>query len=508
MDDKNIKENKDEKKKIFSRKATKKLISNVNIYKRNLMEEETCNDYMKTEQKSKKFYDKFVNGFKKTNKNEENKEGNKYMNIEKMMMDQIIIKEENNYHTIKVPIKNEIDDNIPSIFNFSDNDKDIENLKYIQLIQRNYKIYKNKKASYEKLIDEKEIYLPINDMKKLNKEKLEIELIKSFNKNKELINIIKYYRNKLNLFELENNRFREKINPKHIQSITKETDDNNTIVNGTENKNNNKKENKTILRRNKPHRTVKESTKRVSIVEINDKAKLINNNNVDENNINIKIINNKNDEYNKQNSEKKVNHFNNNDNNKDEPKKDDKENNIKEELEKKERLKKSRGLRKILTKKSKEKKEVLRKYFHKFYLGGIYLSIRRGARKRTSEIRLKKRNRSVEYRRGTVILNELDLLNISMNKEEEDSESEKEQNRRNELLTKIFNRKDRIHILVMKKTLEKYNLRAKLMSLEQNRKGRNRSTNRSRKKGKHKSKSVSVTNLNELINEKNLQENF
>ena len=158
----------------------------------------------------------------------------------------------------------------------------------------------------------------------------------------------------------------------------------------------------------------------------------------------------------------------------------------KEEMEKRERLKKSRGLRKILTKKGKEKKEILRKYFHKFYLGGIYASIRKGARKRTSEMKQQKRNRSVDNK------HEFNLLNISMNiDEEEENNTEKGKNRRNELLTKIFNRKDRIMILIMKKTLEKYNLRAKLMSLEKSRKGRNRYTDKIRKKGKHKSKSVS-----------------
>jgi hypothetical protein len=62
-----------------------------------------------------------------------------------------------------------------------------------------------------------------------------------------------------------------------------------------------------------------------------------------------------------------------------------------------------------------------------------------------------------------------------------------------------------MQILIMKKTLEKLNLRAKLISLEQNRRGRRGSTDKTRKRGKHKSKSVSATNLTELI-ERNKRE--
>ena len=132
MDNKKMKENKDDSKKNYARRTTENIESNVNIYKRNLMQSgmpHVSETYRKTEQKSKKFYDKFVNGFKKTNdfmksidENEEDKEGNKYMNIEKMMMDQIIIKEDNNYHTIKTPLKNELDEELPRVSNFSDND--------------------------------------------------------------------------------------------------------------------------------------------------------------------------------------------------------------------------------------------------------------------------------------------------------------------------------------------------------------------------------------------------
>ena len=41
---------------------------------------------------------------------------------------------------------------------------------------------------------------------------------------------------------------------------------------------------------------------------------------------------------------------------------------------------KGRGLRKILNKKAKEKKELLRKYFHKFYQAGILLALRKGTK--------------------------------------------------------------------------------------------------------------------------------
>ena len=67
--------------------------------------------------------DKKTNDIMKSfGENEEDKELNKYMSIEKMMMGQIIIKEENDYHTIKTPLKNELDEELPRVSNFSDND--------------------------------------------------------------------------------------------------------------------------------------------------------------------------------------------------------------------------------------------------------------------------------------------------------------------------------------------------------------------------------------------------
>ena len=511
MDNKIIKGNKDNKKNSYERKATKNVESNITKYKRNMKP----NEYIKSE-KSKKFYDKFVNGIQKTNtkvvhidENDEKNNGNKFRNIVNTMMDEIEMNEDNNYnyHTIKVPLKCELSDS-QSIFNLDDNNNnDKENIKNILLIQRNYKLYKNKKDSYEKLMNEKENYIPIKDIKKFSKEQLEIELIKYINKNKELFNIIKYYRNKINFIEFEHKKFKEKLNEKKISQFTINDKNDNNIVNGQQNHHNNPTEKKAILKHKKNHNNGKENTKRVSIVEVREVDVMPIKNKIEENIANIKIIKNINDEKNNNKSSstgidnsavnKNNEQINNNiDNNKI----------IEDEKEKKERLKKARGLRKILNKKGKEKKEILKKYFHKFYLGGIYASIRRGIRKRTSEIKLqKKRNNSVECRRGTIVFSDLSLLNFSKNDEEESDESENCQKRRIELLTKIFNRKDRMHILIMKKTLEKLNLRAKLISLEQNRRGRRGSTDKTRKRCKHKSKSVSCTNLTELI-ERNKRE--
>ena len=508
MDNKIIKGKKDNKKNSYERKATKNIESNITKFKRNMKP----NEYTKSE-KSKKFYDKFVNGIQKTNtkviqfnESDEKNNGNKFRNIVNTMMDEIEMNEDNNYHTIKVPLKCELSDS-QSIFNLDDNNNDKENIKNILLIQKNYKLYKNKKNSYEKLMNEKENYIPINDIKKFSKEQLEIELIKYINKNKELFNIIKYYRNKINFIEFEYKKFKEKLNEKKISQFTINDKNDNDNVNGQQNHHNNPTEKKaTILKHKKNHNNAKENTKRVSIVENRDENITPIKNKIEENISNIKIIKNTNDEKNnnKSNStgidDTAVNKNNEQINN-------NIDNNviIEDEKEKKERLKKARGLRKILTKKGKEKKEILKKYFHKFYLGGIYASIRRGVRKRTSEIKLKKRNKSVEGRRGTIVFSDLSLLNFSRNDDEESDESENCQKRRMELLTKIFNRKDRMQILIMKKTLEKLNLRAKLISLEQNRRGRRGSTDKTRKRGKHKSKSVSATNLTELI-ERNKRE--
>ena len=165
--------------------------------------------------------------------------------------------------------------------------------------------------------------------------------------------------------------------------------------------------------------------------------------------------------------------------------------------EKKKRLKKSRGLRKLLAKKAQEKKDNLRKYFIKFYLAGLYMAIRKGVRRKTCDIKKKSNNRSrsAEQRRGTTIniMQDVNLFNFSVREEEMDNINAKKK----ELLTKIIYRKDRIKNLIMKTTFEKFNLRAKLLSLKADKMERMNSSkykNKVKKKGKKSSKSVPQSN--------------
>ena len=165
--------------------------------------------------------------------------------------------------------------------------------------------------------------------------------------------------------------------------------------------------------------------------------------------------------------------------------------------DKKKRLKKSRGLRKLLAKKSQEKKDNLRKYFIKFYLGGLYMAIRKGVRKKNNDKRNKNNNRarSAEQRRGTTIniMKDVNLFNLSAREEEIDNINAKKK----ELLTKIIYRKDRIKNLLLKTTFEKFNLRAKLLSLKADKMERmnySRNKNKLKKKGKKSSKSVPQSN--------------
>ena len=502
-------------------------------HKRRLTSSEIIETYdanTKKEPRSRKYYNKFINGIKKAKSNIKNnknndemkEEGNdKFVNIVNKMMGQIMIKNNNIRHTIKTP-KNKKSNSYERKKTFSHNYIDNEYLKFILLIQKKYRQYENKKVLYKEVLNEKEKYLSINDIKILNKNEVEIELIKYMNKNKNLFDIIKYYKNKINLIENENKRLKEIIKQNNSKN-RKKTEQNNT------------KENKAILRNSK--NIDKTSKKRVTILDKKSGDIQINKYNNNENINNIKILKNQkdnnkdennNDKYvnndnnnNDKNNENLIKNDNKNENNNNNNKKQNEQNNnnekqneqnnnnenkevVEDPSAKKERLKKSRGLRKILTKKVKEKKEVLKKYFNRFYLHGLYASIKLGVRRRTHEIK-QKRNRSVEQRRGTMFFDNKIILDFSVNYDESNEEiaqAKNEKNKRIQLLTKIIYRKDRVQTLILKKTFEKLNLRAKLMSLEQNKKER-LTKSKIKKKGRHKSKSLSCVNLGNFDGNRN-----
>ena len=128
------------------------------------------------------------------------------------------------------------------------------------------------------------------------------------------------------------------------------------------------------------------------------------------------------------------------------------------------------------------------------------MSIRKRVKNKTLEAKKSKnRAKSIE-RRGTVIdyNPNPNLFNFSV---EEEKSEEINIDKRKQLLIKIIYRKDRILTLIKKTTLQKLNLRAKLISLKLNKKDRKTYLkSKTKKKNKIKSKSVSSFNNNNSFN--------
>ena len=422
--------------------------------------------------KKKDFYKRFVNGLKNAKENN-NKDATKndnegqFMNMVNKMMDQILIKNKNLRNTINGSQNKEITLNKQKTF---DND-----LKSILLIQKKYKEYKNKKISFEQMIKEKQNYLSFEQIKNKSKDELEIELIKSINKNKELFDIINYLKNKIEILDKKNKNL-EKINTKEKTELGIEKQEdiniikNELAISQNFNKNNSKEinDNNSILKKDKKNQSTK-GKKRVTICDNSDQADIIK-----------KVNNLNNDSSKKPNNESKV---------------------IKTEMienpkEKTERMKKSRGLRKLLTKRGKEKKDTLRKYFRKFYLAGIFMSIRQGLKQKTLDIkdRRTKRTKSVDQGRP---MTENRGAKYSLNDNDEENEENEQINKiklkKKLLLSKIVYRKDRVQTVILKKNFQKLNLRAKLISLQEAQKERlakSKTKSKLRKKKIFKSKSV------------------
>jgi hypothetical protein len=421
----------------------------------------------------KEFYKKFVNGIKKAKENKDkdatknNNEG-QFMNMVNKMMDKILIKNNN--------LRNTINGNQNKEFTFNKQKTFDNDLKSIILIQRKFKEYKNKKISFEQMIKEKQNYLSFQQIKNKTKDELEIELIKNINKNKELSDIINYLKNKIEILDKKNKNL-EKINTKEKTElgIEKQEDINiikkGLVINPNFNKNNSKEinDNNSILKKDKRNQSTK-GKKRVTICDNNDQADIIK-----------KVNNINNDSSKKSNNEGKV---------------------LKTEIienpkEKTERMKKSRGLRKLLTKRGKEKKDTLRKYFRKFYLAGIFMSIRQGLKQKTLDIkdRKTKRTKSVDQGRPVTTVNR--GAKYSLNDNDEDNEENEQINKikmkKKLLLSKIVYRKDRVQTVILKKNFQKLNLRAKLISLQEAQKERlakTKTKSKLRKKKIFKSKSV------------------
>jgi len=137
-----------------------------------------------------------------------------------------------------------------------------------------------------------------------------------------------------------------------------------------------------------------------------------------------------------------------------------------------ERRNKARNLRKIMAKKEKEKNDKLRKYFYQFYTNGMLCKLKRNAmysranKNVQSNLDVKENNKDdVEEKNEELTL--LDKKRIEENKKR----NELEQKRINSLKI-IFFKKDRHITLIKRKTFEKWNLRAKIMSLDSIKKNR------------------------------------
>jgi len=166
-------------------------------------------------------------------------------------------------------------------------------------------------------------------------------------------------------------------------------------------------------------------------------------------------------------------------------KNDENENNIEEDGNKPTKLRakrnnnpaidrrnKARNLRKLMMKKEKEKNEALRKYFYRFHSNGMLFALKRNAKstflitktlkghfgKEVPEERVEKVEENKEEEKE---LTYLDKKRLEMQRQKEELEQ-----KRIEALKIIIFKKDRQIAIVKRKTLEKWNLRAKIFSIE------------------------------------------
>ena len=138
----------------------------------------------------------------------------------------------------------------------------------------------------------------------------------------------------------------------------------------------------------------------------------------------------------------------------------------------KERRNKARNLRKLMLKKEKEKIETLRKYFYKFETNGVLMKLKKNVRAIYSSKNLKNnyledvKEEEEEKNNQIKEKQEIELTYLDKKRLEAEKEKKELQDKRQKLLNIIFYRKDRQLTIVKRKTLEKWNLRAKIFSLD------------------------------------------
>ena len=138
----------------------------------------------------------------------------------------------------------------------------------------------------------------------------------------------------------------------------------------------------------------------------------------------------------------------------------------------KERRNKARNLRKLMLKKEKEKIETLRKYFYKFETNGVLMKLKKNVRAIYSSKNLKNNYlddiKEEEEEKNNQIKEKQEIELTYLDKKRLEAEKEKKElyDKRQKLLNIIFYRKDRQLTIVKRKTIEKWNLRAKIFSLD------------------------------------------
>ena len=214
-----------------------------------------------------------------------------------------------------------------------------------------------------------------------------------------------------------------------------------------------------------------------------------------------------------------------------------------------ERVQKARGLRKLLTRRVKEKNETLRKYFHKFYQAGIMRKVRSVRRltskiieNKNSQLLLLKKNFeiqndnsiSVSRYNNTNNLNNFstnnNILSKSENKENNnveikdldedlnnflrksksaiikfDEEKKAQKEKVKEKLRILFYKADRLNSKIKRNVFQKYYLRSKLESIE-NISGNMKKKKSKRKKSKKKSNIAKVKEEEKEIEKEDTKE--
>ena len=155
-----------------------------------------------------------------------------------------------------------------------------------------------------------------------------------------------------------------------------------------------------------------------------------------------------------------------------------------------ERRNKARNLRKLMAKKEKEKLETLRLYFNKFYTNGLLCKLKRNAK-------YSKSTKNVSFNMDVDLFNEEEnkikeeeLTLLDKKKIEEKKKKAELDLKRISALKIVIFKKDRNITIIKKKTIEKWNLRAKLLSLAGFKKNKKKDLAKSMRIKKKKSKTT------------------